>query len=79
MTGREKPEATGEKGAKWGTVRRIIVRMLNGNNNSALLSVALAKIFTPLVKEAIQEAIGQNGRETTLLTPSPFRQTDLSP
>lgn len=39
------------------------------NNNSALLSVALAEILKPLVKEAIQEAIGQNGRETTLLTP----------
>jgi len=53
--------------------------MLDGNNNSALLSLALAKILQPRVKEAVQEAIGQNGRETTLLTPSPFRQTDLSP
>jgi len=43
--------------------------MSDNNNNSALLSVALAKMLKPLVKEAIQEAIGENGRETTLLTP----------
>ena len=43
--------------------------MSESYNNSDLLSVALAKILKPLVKEAVQEAIGQNGRDTTFLTP----------
>jgi len=42
--------------------------MSESYNNSDLLSVALAKILKPLVKEAVQEVMGQNGRETTLLT-----------
>ncbi len=29
----------------------------------------VAKILIPLVKEALQDVIGQTGRETTLLTP----------
>ncbi len=36
--------------------------------NDNPLGEALAKVLKPLVKEAIQEAIGHNGRETTLLT-----------
>jgi len=43
--------------------------MSDGNNDSTLVSVALAKILKPLVKEAMQEAIGQNGGEITFLTP----------
>ena len=37
--------------------------------NDNPLGEALAKVLKPLVKEAVQEAIGQNGREATLLTP----------
>ena len=38
------------------------------NNNSALLSVALAKILQPLVKEAVQEAMNEHPAGP-LLTP----------
>jgi len=37
--------------------------------NDIPLGEALAKILKPLVKEAVQEAIGQNGRDSTFLTP----------
>ena len=41
----------------------------DSNPTSTLLGEALRAALKDIVKEAVQETIGHNGRETTLLTP----------